>query len=317
MYGFALLSTGDTSVGGEILGIDPATESLLSSFLRGQVAGRGLSLEPGREMLLASGLARELNASVGSELAAVTQAVDGSMGNELFTVVGTIRTGLAFVDRSLAVVHVSDLQALLALGPAEFHELALRAADPVAAAALTARLNRDETIPSDWEARSWGQLAPQLKDYLDLFDGFYGFIIGFVALFAALGVLNTMMMAVFERTREIGVVSALGMWPTRIVGTLLVESLFLTLIGLLAGLTLSWFAMSPLSRHGLDLSRWMGEMSMLNTRMDPVVHFKWVWDNVFWSGLALLISNLLATLIPAFRTLRMDPVEALAAPVET
>ncbi len=317
VYGFALLSTGDRSVGGELLGIDPVEEIRLSTLLNGLVEGRLLGASPSRELLLTSGLARELRASVGSEIAAVTQAADGSLGNELYRVVGIFRTGLALLDRSLAVLHVSDLQELLALGGTEFHELAFKSDDPLAAPALAVRLNRDESLPAESEAKDWGALAPQLRDYLNLFDSFYGFIIGFVALFAALGVLNTMMMAVFERTREVGVVSALGMPPSRVVTTLLIEAWFLTLLGLVLGLGLSLALMQPLSTHGLDLSRWTGELSMLNTRMDPVLRFKWVWNNVLWSSAGLLLANLLATLIPAFRTIRMDPVEALAAPVET
>ena len=105
--------------------------------------------------------------------------------------------------------------------------------------------------------------------------------------------------------------------PSRVVTTLLIEAWFLTLLGLVLGLGLSLALMQPLSTHGLDLSRWTGELSMLNTRMDPVLRFKWVWNNVLWSSAGLLLANLLATLIPAFRTIRMDPVEALAAPVET
>ena len=317
VYGFALLSTGDRSVGGELLGIDPEEELRLSSLLKGLVEGRLLGPSASRELLLASGLATELQASVGSEIAAVTQAADGSMGNELYQVVGIIRTGLALLDRSLAVLHVSDLQDLLALTRTEFHELALRSDDPAAAPALASSLNRDESLPEDSEARDWGQLAPQLRDYLALFDSFYGFIIGFVALFAALGVLNTMMMAVFERTREVGVVTALGMLPSRMVTILLMEAVFLTLIGLVVGFVLSAAVMQPLGTHGLDLSRWTGELSMLNTRMDPVLHFKWVWGNVLWSAVSLLLANLLAALIPALHATRMDPVEALAAPVET
>ena len=317
VYGFALLSTGDRSVGGELLGIDPANELRLSSLLQGLVEGRLLVPSASKELLLTSGLARELGASVGSEIAAVTQAADGSMGNELYQVVGIIRTGLALLDRSLAVLHVSDLQELLALTRTQFHELALKSADPLAAPALASSLNRAESLPEDSEARDWSQLAPQLRDYLNLFDSFYGFIIGFVALFAALGVLNTMMMAVFERTREVGVVTALGMLPSRMVTILLIEAVFMTLIGLIVGFVLAAAVMQPLGTQGLDLSLWTGELSMLNTRMDPILHFKWVWHDVLWSALSLLLANLLAALIPALCATRMDPVEALAAPVET
>jgi ABC-type antimicrobial peptide transport system permease subunit len=144
----------------------------------------------------------------------------------------------------------------------------------------------------------------------------YGFMIVIIALFVAVGVLNTMMMAVFERTREIGLVSALGMGPWLIVSSILLESFFLALLGLGAGLGLGAWAMSYLTTQGLDLTRWTGELSMLGTRMDPVLKAVWGWDYVLWSAMGLLASALLAAFFPALRAARLDPVEALAAPVE-
>ena len=80
----------------------------------------------------------------------------------------------------------------------------------MAADAFAAQLNASENWPANTVAQSWGELAPQLRDYVSLVQGMYGFIILIIGLFTATGVLNTMMMAVFERSREIGLVSALG-----------------------------------------------------------------------------------------------------------
>ena len=315
VYGFGLLSTGESSAGARLMGVDPQVEVRVSSFLSGlQVGALDDSVE--RSLLLGDVLARELEATIGSKVAIVTQAADGSLGNDLFLVTGILHTGLSYLDRSLAVLYLEDLQELLALGPDEVHEIAVRLEDPMDADGFAAQLNASEELPANISARSWGELAPQLKDYVSLAQGMYGFIILIIGLFTAMGVLNTMMMAVFERSREIGLVHALGMRPLLIVSAILLESLFLGILGLIGGFGLGAWGMSYLTTQGLDLSRWMGELSMLGTRMDPVLKASWGWDYVFWSALGLLLAILLAAFFPALKAARLNPVQALSAPVE-
>lgn len=315
VYAFGLLSTGEHSAGAQLMGVDPELEVRLTSFLNGLAEGLIHSTED-HPLLLGDVLAQELEATVGSEIAVVTQSTDGSLGNDLFQVVGILHTGLRHLDRTLAVFPLSDLQELLVLNPDEIHEIAMSIQDPMAADRFADSLNHSTSLPPDSVVQSWGDLAPQLRDYIGLAQGMYGFMIVIIALFVAVGVLNTMMMAVFERTREIGLISALGMRPWLIVSSILLESFFLVLLGLGAGLGLGTWAMSYLTTQGLDLTRWTGELSMLGTRMDPVLKAVWGWDYVLWSAVGLLASALLAAFFPALRAARLDPVEALAAPVE-
>jgi ABC-type lipoprotein release transport system permease subunit len=315
VYGFGLLSTGEHSAAARLMGVDPQVETGVTTFLAGLQTG-ALDDSVERSLLLGDVLAQELETTIGSEVAIVTQAADGSLGNDLFLVSGILHTGLSYLDRSLAVLYLEDLQELLALGSDEVHEIAVRIDDPMAADGFAAQLNASENWPANTLAQSWGDLAPQLRDYVSLAQGMYGFIILIIGLFTAVGVLNTMMMAVFERSREIGLVSALGMRPILIVSSILLESLFLGILGLIGGFGLGAWGMSYLTTQGLDLSRWMGELSMLGTRMDPILKASWGWDYVFWSATGLLLATFLAALFPAVKAARLNPVEALSAPVE-
>lgn len=312
---FGLLSTGEFSAGAQLLGLDPDRESRLTTILHELDEGRGLDPAGGYSLLLGAELARELNAGAGSEVAVVCQAADGSMGNALFTVAGIVRTGLRNLDRSLALAHYADLQDLLVLDPERIHELALAIDDPQAADRIAAALNAG-LLPERVEARSWGDLAPQLRDYLALSEGSATFVIALVALFAALGVLNTMMMAIFERTREFGILNAIGMKPGLLLRSLLAESLFLALMGLALGLATGSIFLQHMSVHGWDLSAWTGELSLMDARVDPILRGVWVWDQIAWAAAGLAISTLLAALIPGRRVFTLDPVEAMAAPTE-
>ncbi|HSR68083.1 MAG TPA: FtsX-like permease family protein [Acidobacteriota bacterium] len=313
VYGFALLSTGEHSAGAQLIGVDPENEPRVTTFLDTLHTGQPLSPQAEGGILLGEGLAEELKAEMGGEVAALTQAADGSLGNTLFIVRGILRSGLSHVDKTLAVVHFNDLQDLLVLPGERIHEIVLSLDDPMQADALRSRLNADSALPAQVEAASWGDLSPQLRDYLAMFESSYGFVIGLIAIFAALGILNTMLMAVFERSREIGTVTSLGMLPEQVLFSILAESFFLSLMGVAAGLGIGGWAMSHLSTSGLDLSRWMGEMSLMSTRMDPVVRFQWNWEMTFWAGFTLVAASVLAAAVPAFRAARLDPVKAMAA----
>ncbi len=312
VYAFGLLSTGDRSVGAEILGVDPQRERMVTTLLQDLASGN-LDLDAGsRSIVLGVLLARELQARSGSEVAIVAQAADGTLANDLYRVTGILRTGLTHYDRSLALLHRSDLQEFLVLDD-RIHELVIRSENPLLAGGLARRLGPQDQFRG-MSVQSWEDLSPQLKEYLGLTEGMAVFTISLVALFAALGVLNTMLMAVFERTREIGLLNSLGMAPYQIVLSILVESLFLGFMGLASGMVSGGLLMSYLSIHGWDLSRWTGELSMLNSRIDPVLRAVWDWKLVFFSALGLAIAFLVATLFPAWRAARLSPVKALAGP---
>lgn len=312
---FGLVSLGDHSAGAELLGIDPRREVRVTTLIPREMSGR-LGETGSRFMLLGDVLARELGARPGDEVAVVTQAADGSLGNNLFTIAATVHTGLSHLDRSLAVMHLGDLQALLSLGPRRIHEIAVVTGDVTAADSVTRQLNRSGLLPRGSAARSWGDLSPQLKDYVSLTEGMNGLVIFLVALFAGFGVLNTMMMAVFERTREIGMLQALGTGPSVIVTSILAESIILAAVGTAAGFGLGALLMRFLVERGIDLSRWVGELSMIGTRFDPVLHGAWAVRPIGYAAAGLVAAAAVAALIPARRAVRMNPVVALTAPTE-
>lgn len=313
IYAFGLLSTGNRSAGARILGIDPEKEMGVTTLLQNLESGDGHLVSGTRSILLGLLLARELEASVGAEIALVTQGADGSLANDLYQVSGILRTGLNQLDQSLAILHRGDLQELLVLPPDRIHEIVIRSENPLLADDLARQLaSLNEFL--DMSVRSWGDQSPQLKEYVGLTEAAASFMITLVGLFAALGVLNTMLMAVFERSREIGLLNSLGMAPHHIVLCILVESLFLGMMGLASGMVTGGVLMSYLSTHGWDLSQWTGELSMLNSRIDPVLRTAWDWKLVFYSALGLTISVFVATLLPAWRAARLSPVKALAGP---
>lgn len=312
VYGFGLISTGENTTAANLSGMDPNREPSVTRLLKSSIEGENLSPGPRREILAGKILAKTLGVSPGDEVAIVTQSADGTTGNDLYTVSGLISTGLTALDRSLVIMHWRDLQELLAMEEWQVHEVALLVNNPQGSGVIADRLNDLPVLPSDTLAESWEDLLPMLKEYIEVARTSGWILILFVGIFAGFGTLNTMMMSVFERTREIGVVNALGMSPGRILIMFLLESFFLSILGLGIGFAAGILIISYLTRNGLDLSAWVMDMSFAGSHIDPVMQVVWTWESYLTAAASLTVVVLLATLLPALRAARMKPVDALA-----
>jgi ABC-type lipoprotein release transport system permease subunit len=163
--------------------------------------------------------------------------------------------------------------------------------------------------------QGWRELLPQLSTYIDFVRAINAFIIGLIVLFSSMGVLNTMAMATFERVHEFGMLNAIGMKPSAIIASVLLESLFLVSLGLAGGLGFGVVLMAYLTTRGLNLTWLTGELAMFQSRLDPVVKGVWDWQTIPWAALCLAVATVAAAYWPSRRATRVDPVEALQAPV--
>ena len=189
-----------------VMGIDSRAESGPARLLTDVV-------EPlrEREALIGRQLAELMDVRAGDEVAVVGQGVDGSLANDLFTVKGLVTTSVDLVNRQGILIELSDAQTLFAM-PDEAHEIVIHARRPSMAAALARRLAGAERF-ADAEVLDWQTLAPEMVTLVRITDlaGLLVLLLVFIA--AAAGVANTMVMATFERTREFGMLLALGTHP--------------------------------------------------------------------------------------------------------
>jgi ABC-type lipoprotein release transport system permease subunit len=312
VYGYGLLSAAHRSAGVELLGILPDQEPKVSA-LNGQIV-KGSYLTPGMSKGVAMGdkLASTIGIEVGSEIVLLTQAADGSLGNDVYTVVGIFRTGLDVVDRGLVLMSLSSLQELSHLAPARIHEVGIKLNDVTGATAVAAALGVQlgKTLPV--RVRAWPELAPELASYVQFNRGvtFVLFVIFF--LLAVIGIMNTMLMAVFERTRELGMLMALGMRPVQVIALILAEAAGLAVASLVVGgavgVPLLWY----LQVHGLDLGGATGEVVSL---AGVVVGHLWYGQQDFpaysQAALGLAATALVSALYPAWRAAQLRPTEAI------
>ncbi|MDP6932805.1 MAG: ABC transporter permease [Myxococcota bacterium] len=306
LFGQALLGHGDKASGAQIIGVDPEREREVTGTWNTVEEGQYLGAEPTREIVLGSGLARSLEVDLGGEVVLVTQSADGSMGNDLYTVVGIATTGSATVDRAGAYVHLTDLQELLVL-PDQLHEVTVLVEDQEQIETIATNLR--ETLGESHLVRPWWEVSPQSADMLAMNDVANGFIVMIVFGVAAIGVLNTMLMAVFERTHELGLLKALGFRPRSIVALIVVEGVLLSTVATAIGLTLGGALNYWLVVHGVSL---MDEpLSFAGVVFDTRMHGKMNPEAVTYVVVAAYLVGVLAALWPAFRASRLQPVEAM------
>lgn len=305
---FGLLSRHIQSQPVEILGVDPAREPLVTNLHEQLVAGRYLQPGEAGVVVLGSALARKLGATLGSEVVVVTQAADGSIGNDLLTVCGIFTSGDSRHDGRLAITPLPWLQQLLVL-EGRIHEATVAIDAPMQAFAIADQLNA--ALPEGVEARDWGDVLPEMREVIASFDVSRMIVVGILYFATALGILNTCFMSVMERTREFGLLLAAGMRPWGIRRLVLLETLFLGMlgstIGLLGGLLLTWYMQAV----GIDLSGSITPITYAGSTILPRLRAVFELANFLVPAAMLVVVALLAGFLPANRAARLDPVAAL------
>jgi len=316
---FGLAGGADKSTGVQLVGIDPERERSLTPLHERIKEGQFLSAERSHQVLLGVGLAKELSLGVGDELVVITQAADGSMGNDLYQVAGLYRSGSVLMDRGGLYMHLEDLQELLVM-PGQIHEVILLARDDknlaaYAEAVQSALVESELMSVSDedlTEVTPWWVASPTTDEMLKMTDASSGFILGIVFLVSGFGILNTMLMSVFERTRELGVLMALGLRRSRLIIMIVFESVFLAGIAAVAGAVLGGALDFYLVTYGLDFSGSMEEgFSFSGVVFDPVFKGKVRAKGIVMTMGALFSIAVLASLWPAWRAAGLRPADAI------
>ncbi|MCP4806102.1 MAG: ABC transporter permease [Proteobacteria bacterium] len=307
LYGHALMGSDEKSSGVKLIGVVPTREEALSPLSDRMKEGTFLTDDSRGVVVLGIGLAEELEVTVGDEVVIIGQATDGSMANELLEVTGIVTSGRAMVDRGAGYVHLEDLQAILAL-EGQVHEILVIGASPDVADPLKAGVESVDGT-SELLVRTWNEADPTTAQMLSMQN--VGILIFVVIIFgvAALGILNTMLMAVFERVREFGLMKALGLTPPRIVALVLMEASLLGGLALLFGGILGgifdWYSVV----YGIDMG--LEGMEQMGVRFDPVVRGV-IRPGAVAAVLASLFSVcIVAAIWPAIRAARLNPVESM------
>ena len=301
----AIVTSERESRGVTLLGIDPEAERSFSFVDYENVDGRFLEGTDDKGVVLGAKLADTLETRVGKRVVLMSQDPDNEIADRGFRVVGLFHAEMDATEESYAFIGKRTAQDMLRIGDSVSEVVFVgddyRDVEPVyeKVAALA-----DDSV----RVSRWTEVDTYLGTMMGMMDGFM--LIWVIVIFLALscGLVNTLVMAVFERIREIGLMLALGMKPAMILGQIIIESMMLLAVGLLIGDVLAWATIKPLE-GGIDISIVAEGMEMFGASSTLYPSFD--IDDVILANVVVMVLGFLASLSPAWRASRYEPVEAI------
>jgi putative ABC transport system permease protein len=298
-----------TGRGLQLLGVDAARERGLSRLLGALTPGSAAPAPGARELALGDLLGRNLGVSIGDSVIAVSADAFGSQTADRFRVVGTFHVGGDELDGFAAIADLRALQEFLAVGEGVSHA-AVFAARGAPLPAIQARL--DAAFPADrFEVLGWPELVPELVSFMKLNDVGDWMQNALLLIVVVFGLLNTVLMSVFERVREFGVLRALGLRPRAVFGLVMLESVFLSLLGIAIGFAIGVPLVLWLGNHPVHLVSQEMRSSLEVFGLEPLIMFSLSKSQLVGLPLVLLAVGLVAAVLPAIRASRGRPVDAL------
>lgn len=304
----AVVSNARHTAGITFVGINPLQEAEISFIGTAVTEGRYLKNDDTYGIVVGKALVEKFGTKLGRKMLVMSQDTDKEIASRAFRIVGIFRAEMEATEKQFVFVTMQAAQRMLKM-KGGISEISLVLSDPKNVATVADSLRA--VLPAvDYEVQTWRELLPFVTAYLSVYDGFV--FIWFIVVFIAMGfgIVNTTLMAVFERIREFGLLKALGMKPWWIVKEVLTESFFLLVIGMIIGNTLSFISVYALSEVGIDLSALAAgsEYFGISRVIYPAVH---LYD-VIMANLVVFVLGLLVSVYPAVKAARFTPIEALA-----
>jgi putative ABC transport system permease protein len=304
-----LISFKDNTYAVMVQAVNPETEKKICNLNETiEKGGRYIVSGDGKNILIGKTLAKNLGATVGDTVSLLSQGFDGSIAAANLTIVGIFNTRNPRYDQVMIVMPLEEaMERFTMMGYVSSVVVRLK---------NTADMEevRDgiRALPGmkGLEVMGWDQLTPELIQHITM-DKLFGNIFYVVLLLiTAFGVLNTIQMSVFERTRELGIMMAIGTRPRQVLSMVMLESVFISLLGvalgIIAGSALSYY----FSVHPLDYSKYQKELEAFN-QVTLVLPAKLTVGNILNSGLQTFLFGVVFSFVPARRASRLQPLKAI------
>jgi ABC-type lipoprotein release transport system permease subunit len=258
-------------------------------------------------IVISTKIAEKLKVKVKSKIVLTFADANGEMQSMAFRVGGIYKTTNAMLDEAEVFVRLSDVAALAGLPENAVHEAAIKVKDLETCDIIYPQVKA--ALPN-LDVKDWKTISPTLAMSLEYTNFAAIFILGIFILALSFGIINTMLMAVLERTRELGMLGAIGMSKSKIFGMIMLETIFLTLLGSFAGIIAATLAILPSINSGIDLTPLMSnsfEQFGYGSIIYPVLNLE-----MFIQIICLVVlAGILSAVYPAFKALRLKPLEAM------
>jgi ABC-type lipoprotein release transport system permease subunit len=301
----AVITSERDTRGVTLLGIDPERERGMSFVSDDVTEGRDLESTDDKGLLVGRKMLERLETDLGKRVVVMSQDPDNNIAERGFRIVGVFDSELEAQEEGFIVAGERVVQEMLGIGDGS-SELAVlgphyRDVDEIYQSIAGA-------AGSGLEVKPWFELDTLLGSMMNMMDGFVLIFVGIIFIALAFGLVNTLVMAVFERTREIGLMLALGVGPRNIVAQVMAEAVLLLALGLAVGNVVAWLTVSALS-GGIDLSAFAEGLADFG--VGSVIYPALTTRDVTIANVVVMVLGFLASISPAVRASRLEPVQAL------
>jgi ABC-type lipoprotein release transport system permease subunit len=297
-----LASAGGSSVGVQLMATDPEQETWVTSM--DQRVTQGIWLRPGmsRDLILGHTVAQNLGVELGDRVILMVQRLNGEMTSEVFFLRGILQTGAPQIDRNLALITLNSAQKWLEMNNS-ITDFVIRT-DKHEDTNLLYRLFAQQLSEEKYEIMQWQDLDPMVKQWLEFSDA-YGLIVLLVVIILVLiEILNTMLISLHDRQKELGVIVAIGTGRRQLFLMLLLEAVTLIFTGALLGYLAGGLLVYSLAENGINLTRFSNAFEFFY--MDPVIHPLLTQGSAIKILGATLVAALLAGIYPAWKATRLS-----------
>ncbi len=309
LYADGLISFKDNSQGAAILAVDPVAEKTVTNLATKIYEGKFLSPDPTHEIVLGYKLLEKLNAEIGDEIVVLTQGFDGSLGNLKFKIIGTSKLGMQEFDGMSAFIGLKPAQELTAMY-GRIHAVAVKI-DGLNNINKVKESLTESIGNENLAVLSWDEVMPDFKQSIEL-DNISGiFMLMFLIIIVAFGILNTVLMSVTERFNEFGVTLSIGMPQMKLVKLIFIETIALTIVGLLIGNIIGWFTnyyfhLNPIEFSTGEYAAVIEEYGWLPTMpssIEPMIFIN--------TSFMILFASFLSCIYPAWKVFKLEPLKGI------
>ncbi|MGA7838377.1 MAG: FtsX-like permease family protein [Ignavibacteriaceae bacterium] len=308
VYADGLISFKENSRGVAIFGIEPQKEKKVTTFVENIDDGKFFSSDSSNEIVVGTQLLKNLDAKIGDEIVILAQGYDGSLGNQRYKIVGTVRLGVQEFNSTVVFMGLKTAQSLLAMGD-NINVIAIKAKNINNLGEIEKTLSTKIT-DKNLAVLPWNKVNPELQQAIQL-DNVSGILfLGILIVIVAFGILNTVLMSVTERFREFGVILSIGMPQRKLTYVVYLETMFLAIIGLVFGNILGYFINYYLILHPIVFG---GEIKKLY----ELYHFlpelrSSLQVSIFINvSLSIIGISILSCLYPAYKVYKLEPLKGI------
>lgn len=302
----AMLTTATGSAGVQINGIVPELENPVSGLNKKIIEGEELTNKNQNGVLVGKKLTEKMKLKIGSKLVLTFVDRESNITAGAFRVVGIYQTNNSPLDERNVYVHQGTLNTYLNTEGAS-HEIAII-------------LHHDEDVEGvkqqlvarfpDYLVHTWKENSPETDLMVSTINQYSSIIIIIIMIALAFGIINTMLMSVLERTREIGMLSALGMNRIKVFNLILSETILLTLVGVPLGFLISWITIDYFSTAGIDISSFSGA-AMSGFGFSSIMYPEFPGARIPTVMIIVTSTALLSSLFPSLKAIKLQPADAL------